>query len=309
MIRFTMPEGAMPQEDRKALLKEQLDGFLRADALRELLSVIGADQSSLPQMYGKRRKPSGGVMETQDMQRMPELEKHRDTLYPLFRELGFIDINTPRRRDHTRLLIYGGALGTCFDRTRCSARLLTERTVSVDALTCYRPINPVERTRSGTSSMADTEFGALTEAFRTVYGLDPSAWEDTFIGDRNLNSIACRRTYGYDTGNRAYRLFAAPSSQPQLRRADTGDCLSYYLRQDFPDETDSLLAITSNRYCNRQFIQTAYQLIHSGCRADFDIIGCLPDNCVSTADNYDPLQYLQDLIGILDWIERFSCEE
>lgn len=48
MIRFTMPEAVLAQEKRKALLKEQFDAFLQADALRELLSVIGTDPVSLP---------------------------------------------------------------------------------------------------------------------------------------------------------------------------------------------------------------------------------------------------------------------
>ena len=124
-------------------------------------------------------------------------------------------------------------------------------------------------------------------------------WEDSFHGDRNLNSISCIRTCG------PYRLFAASSSEPEIRRADTGDCLCFYIDKTSPDEGESLLAITSNRYCNRQFVQTAYQLIRKGCRADFDVIGCRDDEHIQTADEYDPLQYIQNLIGTLDWIERF----
>ena len=68
---------------------------------------------------------------------------------------------------------------------------------------------------------------------------------------------------------------------------------------------ESLLAVTSNRYCNRQFIQTAYQLIKNGCDADFDIIGCHPDDEIETESEYDPLQYIQDLIGVIDWAGKF----
>jgi len=34
-------------------------------------------------------------------------------------------------------------------------------------------------------------------------------------------------------------------------------------------------------------------------------VGCIPDERVVTVERYDPFQYLQDLIGILDRIERF----
>ena len=36
-----------------------------------------------------------------------------------------------------------------------------------------------------------------------------------------------------------------------------------------------------------------------------DVVGCIPDERVVTVERYDPFQYLQDLIGILDRIERF----
>jgi len=34
-------------------------------------------------------------------------------------------------------------------------------------------------------------------------------------------------------------------------------------------------------------------------------VGCIPDERVVTVERYDPFRYLQDLIGILDRIERF----
>ncbi len=305
MIRFTMPEAGLPLEERKALLRKQFDDFLKAEALEEILSVIGTDRSRLAEEYGGRRKPSGGIMEAQDMTGMPELAEIRARLFLLFRELGFFDIGAPRRGDHTRLLIYGGALGACYDRTFYSASLLSERTGTVDALTCYRPINPVERNRKDIDPAADTEAGALAEAMETAFGLGGGAWEESFSGDRNLNAIACRRTYRGGPEAPVFRVFAAPSSEPRLRRADTGDCIAYYLQQAGVGEGDSLLAVTSRRFCNRQFVQTAYELIRRGCPVDFDIVGCHRAGVAPTAESCDPLQYLQELIGILDWIERF----
>ena len=309
-------------EEKKALLQEQFDAFLQADALEEILSVIGTDRSHLAEKYGGRRKASGGIMEAQDIAAMPELAEVREQLFPLFGELGSFDIGSPCRGDHNRLLIYGGALGACFDRTLYSVPFLTERTGSVDALTCYRPINPVERIRTRSISSAETEAGAMTEAMEKTYELSDGTWEESFSGDRNLNAVTCRKTYrggtcriskGDDPGTvncedpRApvYRVFMAPSSEPRLRRADTGDCIAYYLQLTGPKEGDSFLAVTNRRFCNRQFIQTAYQLIQKDCPVDFDIVGCHRGGIAPTADTYDPLQYLQDLIGILDWIERF----
>jgi|GEM_PF-911973 len=314
MIRFIMPEAALPLEEKKTLLQEQFDTFLQADALEDILSVIDIDRGHLAEKYDGRHMASGSIIESQDMAEMSELENIRERLFPLFKELGSFDIGDTCRGDHNRLVIYGGALGACFDRTNYSVRFLTERTVSIDALTCYRPINPVERDRTESVSDADTEAGAMTEALEKVYGLSGGTWEDSFSGDRNLNAIACRRIYRggtcgtasrEDAGAPVYRVFSAPSLEPELRRADTGDCIDYYIQQASVEDGDSILAVTNRRFCNRQFIQTAYQLIKNDQRIDFDIVGCHRRGIAPTADTYDPLQYLQDLIGTLDWIKRF----
>lgn len=305
MIRFYMPGGDLSAAERREQLNKQFDAFLRSEAFAEILSVTGTDAEGLARIYGARRKASGGIMETQDMEASPELEEHREILYPLFQELGFIDINEPLDMAEgcpTRIVILGGALGTCFDRIGYSRQYVTAGTASVDALTCYRPINPVERRREDIVSSADTEFGAMGEAMEQVYGLKGKEWTERFSGDRNLNSISCIRAY--DSGR--YRLFSAPSQEPDRRRADTGDCLCFYLDETRPGGEDSILAITSNRYCNRQFIQMAYEMIGRDCPAHLDVIGCRRGETLHSVEDYDPLQYMQDLIGILDWIERFG---
>ena len=148
--------------------------------------------------------------------------------------------------------------------------------------------------------------------------------KDAFHGDRNLNSISCVRVFsgrnpperhdlptaagsvGARPNGRQYRVFAAPSSQPELRRADTGDSFLFYLQQTELCPSDSLLLLTNNRYCNRQFLQLAFLMMKQACPIRFDIIGCTPDDRVISRERYDPFQFLQDLIGVLDWIERFD---
>ena len=63
---------------------------------------------------------------------------------------------------------------------------------------------------------------------------------------------------------------------------------------------------TNNRYCNRQFLQLAYQMIEFEYPGTIDVIGCFPDDRVTSVERYDPFQYLQDLIGIIDWADRFD---
>ena len=39
--------------------------------------------------------------------------------------------------------------------------------------------------------------------------------------------------------------------------------------------------------------------------SSLDVVGLFTGDTISAPDQYDPFQLLQDLIGILDWIDRF----
>ena len=302
MFRFTMPQVSDSAEQIR-LLNRQFDAFIQSDALQELFALLRTDADRIRTDYNGRRT-ADGVRETQVLMPSEQLEPLRYQLYPLLTELGFFHINKPLLPVADHILILGRSLNACHLRAQAGSRWITEQTRSVDGLTCYRPIHPIERAKSTYMSSCDTEFGAMTEAFCEAYHLDPSSISDDFAGDRNLNRISCIRTLVGDECT--YRIFAAPSTQPDHRRADTGDTLLYYLDHASPAPGASLLAVTHNRYCNRQFLQLAWHLLNDSQQAfNLDVVGLSADDDIPTADQYDPYQLLQDLIGILDWIDRF----
>ena len=203
------------------------------------------------------------------------------------------------------MIVLGGSLNACNKRTECAKKWIDETTAKVDGLTCFRPIGSAER-RIAPASSCETETGAMAESFARVFDLNPQNYTETFTSDRNLNSISCIRIFSRSDG-RNYRIFSAPSSEPHLRRADTADTLRFYFENDeLMAHDESALFITNNRHCNRQFLQLSYCMIERGYSGMIDVIGCSPDDDIVTADTYDPLQYLQDLIGITDWINRFK---
>ena len=307
MFRFYMPQASDPAEQTR-LLNLQFEAFIQSDALQELFSLLHTDTDRFRVDFNGRRT-ADGVRETQVLTPSEQLEPLRYQLYPLLAELGFFHINKPLQSDAGHILILGGSLNACHLRAQAGSRWITGQTRSVDGLTCYRPIHPIERAKSTYTSLSDTEFGVMTEAFCEAYHLDPASASDAFDGDRNLNRISCIRTLSAadSSDSYAYRIFAAPSTQPDERRADTGDTLLYYLQEAAPAPDASLLAVTHNRYCNRQFLQLAWPLLHErhAVAPALDVVGLLTDDEIPAAEQYDPYQLLQDLIGILDWIDRF----
>lgn len=365
MYRFVMPEPDLNRIEQYNLLCSQFESFLKSDALCELFDLLEVDRTSFCRIYNGRRLSDGKTLETQELEPVADLEKHRDKIYPILNELGFLTINKPLEPDHSHLVVLGGSLEACFSRTRAAKLWMSPSVGFADGLACYRPIHPTEREADLSSYQViqpgereadlsgcqiiqpgeretdlscsqiiqsvereadftcpqivhsfgreadlsclincETEMGAMTESFVSVFSL-PHRWKDDFQGDRNLNNISCIRAFSDTPYGRQYRVFAAPSTNPKLRRADTGDSVSYYLQKAGIGPSDYILFLTNNRYCNRQFLQLAYLMMEQEQSIRFDIIGCTPDERVISCERYDPYQFFQDLIGVLDWIERF----
>ena len=305
MLRFVMPDNTLDTLQKAQALILQLEEFLHSKAMQEILAILDVDTDTLGMAYNGRIGSIGAIIELQEITPSVLRDEKREALYPLFRELGFIDINKPRHERHSRIIVLGGSVNACYERTQCAQNRIDETTVYVDGLACYRPIGSMER-KAAPSFLCDTEFGAMAESFVRVFDLDRQGFSEKFKSDRNLNGISCIRDYGR-FADRGYRIFAAPSSEPHLRRADTSDTLRfYYEHNDLMDSDDPVLFITNNRHCNRQFLQLAYCMIQNNYSGMIDVIGCYPDERVTTVEEYDPFLYLQDLIGIIDWMERFK---
>ena len=302
-----MPDPELPRTELLQQLRVQFEAFLCSDALREIFALLKVDRSAFSRIFNSRLLPDGRICETQELEPLTTLDRHREKLYPLLEELGFLTINKPLTQDHSHIVVLGGSLEACYARTKAAANWMTPAVRFADGLACYRPLHPKERTKEVSFSSCETEFGAMSESFTSVFAL-PLEWNDDFCGDRNLNTISCIRVYSDTEDGRLYRVFAAPSTQPELRRADTGDSFLFYLQQTNLLSSDSLLVLTNNRYCNRQFLQLVFLMMKRETPIRFDIIGCTPDERVISCERYDALQFFQDLIGILDWIEIFNWE-
>lgn len=300
MIRFSLPEGQSTEEQIRSLRKQARD-FLSSEALLELYDLLDTDAEHFSDAYDQRKQAQGRVKEVQEIRECRDLEPLREPLYPLLKELGFFTITEPLRGSADSILVPGAAYGSCFLRTEKAASLVTETTLAFTGLSCFRPINPAERKGSKTACDAETEFGVMTRAFQKYLKLGCD-FEDEFHGDRNLNRISCIRTFSTEHEAFPCRIFAAPSSAPDQRRADTADTFLYYLREARPKENTSFLAVTDNIYCNRQLLQFAYILLKENIPAGLDVIGCHVYG-PETPKTYRISFFLQEVSALKNWCE------
>jgi hypothetical protein len=284
MFRFRMPKMI------GAGLKEQCAAFLRSDALKELFSVLGTDRASF--LENQRT----GIVTVEDPDK-------KVALYPLLDELGFFGINVPLYPAYDHILVLGGLLDACFERTAGAAAWITESTLSVDALTTPRRIEERERTGSRFHCSAATEEEALGEAFRQVFHTEPYRIFSTPEDGTSAED-------GERSGNPdiLYRIFSTPFGTDG-RRADTGETFRYYLEKAKPAEGSTILAVTHNRYCNRQFLQLSHDLLREHLPVNLDMAGVVEDERIVPAQSYDPSAFLRDLSGVRYWAERILHDE
>ena len=266
MFRFTMPK--TPDIHRRvALLKDQCVAFMESPALAGVFDVLETDRAT----FLKDQKE--GFIRVED-------SKKRTDLYPFLDELGFFRINKPLLAEYDHILVLGGRLNACFERTKGASRWIGEKTLTIDGLTTDRRIEDKEREVSAYQGSFETEDEALREAFSSVFGKE----------------------------NNRCRLFVTPKRGTAGRRPDTGDTFVYYLERAGLKEGATLLGITNNRYCNRQFLQMAHLLLKNHINANLDVVGITRDENIVSPDSFDAAEFLKDLAGVLYWIGEI-CQD
>lgn len=305
MFRFKMPDMTLPIREQAELLKEQFNSFIKSDALSDILSILDTNLNGICVEYNARVLKNGKVREIQEIGHNDSLDDYRNELYHLFKELGLLGINKPLTNCHSHIIVLGGSFNSCHVRTSVVKDIIDDSTLFIDGLACYRPINPVEKVNLSPNLSCDTEFATMTEAFIHTFSLKNANVSEDFVSDRNINSISNIRTFKTD-GNLTYRIMAAPSGEPDKRRANTADTLKFYMDNTTLDSTSSVIATTNNLHCNRQFIQLTYEMLKSGRTFNIDVVGCSSDDRIKTIDEYNPYQFVQELIATIDWINKFN---
>ena len=305
MFRFKMPDTTLPITEQAIILRDQFDSFIKSDAISDILSILDTDLNNIREKYDARRQSNGVVREIHDIKKNKAIEKYRYELYPLFTELGFININKPIKKNHSHIIVLGGIYSACHQRTSYVHNIIDDSTLYIDGLACYRPINPAERKNLPHTLTCDSEFGAMTEAFINTFSLESADVHEEFDGDRNINNISNIRTFITERTPK-YRIMAAPSAEPDKRRANTADTLKFYMDNTDISVNSTVIAVTGNIYCNRQFIQLVYEMFKANTTFNLDVVGYRCGDNVETADNYKVNQHVQELIATINWINKFN---
>ncbi|WP_433386373.1 hypothetical protein [Micromonospora sp. KLBMP9576] len=165
--------------------------------------------------------------------------------------LGMVRPAPPARSGYAHLVVLGGLAHACLRRVAYAAHLLRGGlgvTGEVAVLGSFRPLSEVERRTLAEVGApgCETEVDALDAAVRLAFGVTAAAREDGVDAGHPHRSWSSR---GYlPAGPPPVRVLAAPSSDPQRRRAHTADTQRFWAGHVRLAPGDTVLVVTAPIY-------------------------------------------------------------
>jgi hypothetical protein len=165
-------------------------------------------------------------------------------------QLGLCDYAPPQERSYDWVLVLGGLATGCHRRTEHLVRLLTEGIIETDGiclLGSFRDLRKDELTSSTQfASRATTEADLLLELATREFRSE-RAWTVEVDGDRTVTPRVAQ-LHAWRAGKPEVHVFAARSSQPEQRAANTADTYEQAAHALMFPPKARLLLVTTHLY-------------------------------------------------------------
>ncbi|WP_422735830.1 hypothetical protein ACN263_19580 [Micromonospora sp. WMMD729] len=214
--------------------------------------------------------------------------------------LGMVRATPPTRRAYAHLVVLGGLAHACVRRVAYAAHLLRAGlrvTGEVAVLGSFRPLSEWERVTLADAGLPpdETEVDVLDTAVRQVFGVTAPTEQDGVDAGHPHHSWSSR-TYR-PAGLPPVRVLAAPSSEPDRRRAHTADTQRFWAGHVQLAPGDQVLMVTAPIYVPFQHCDALRTLaLPYGCH--IDTVGVDPtvtDPTVLPEQTLTPGRYLQEI--------------
>jgi len=221
-------------------------------------------------------------------------------------DLGLMDNSVPAKPESDFIWVLGGAKLSCLLRTRLAAQTIQSShkpPQAVVLLASSRPIGDAERDATKTySPTAETEYDLFISAAERELHVGNNYHEDRYDDGINPNNSWIVRKYEMNE----YDVFiiAAPSSEPDKRRANSADTYEFFFERFRAPEGSSILLSTSQIYVPYQHSE-AIRTIAFPHKIYLDTIGFPPEWGGDLQGMNEPTNYLQEIRSTIQSINRF----
>ena len=176
--------------------------------------------------------------------------------------LGLIGVQVPECKSFDYILVLGCARFSCLYRPQYAEYLLENdivKTKEIILLSGMRPVLDSEREATDTyAPQALTEYDLINSGAESSFHLKKDFYEERYHNENiNLN-WAIRK---YQTENSiSVTSYSGPSSEPEIRRANSSDTYKFFLEKENVQMGSRLLLVTSQIYVPYQQIEAVRTL-------------------------------------------------
>jgi hypothetical protein len=257
----------------------EIDDWISSEPMRALVTAFGG---ALPATgVGERLawlddfsgrfwdfRRHGGV--ERDQVEAPEFDAGQTALVTAAATaLQLVEPRRPPHREYDHLLVLGGLGRACLQRTEYAAQLIEQGAAAVAelaALGSFRPLNAAEKELPGLAG-SGYEVDAMDAGVRSAFGLRGAGELESSDGPVDHRSWSVR-TYR-SPGDVEVHVLAAPSSEPDTRRANTPDTYEFWAQRVKLRSADRILVVTSPIYVPFQHADAIRMLaLEHGCGID-----------------------------------------
>lgn len=244
-------------------LQADLESWFHDPVWARLVEGFGGDPRELPADLEERMAWLDAFSDRWDLRRgrerdqageLPLTDAQRTTVSDAADRFGMRSAHPPGFAEYDHVLALGGLIRACFVRPAYAAHLIrwgAVRAGSFIGLGGHRPFSEEERRLAAEAGLhgVDSEFTALDAGVREAFHLGEPSREQGETAATPGGSWTVRE-YG---GDLPVRVVAAPSSQPEVRRADTADTYRF-MAEDLVHLVPGqrLLAVTTPLYVPAQ---------------------------------------------------------
>ena len=205
----------------------------------------------------------------------------------------------PAKREYDYIFVLGGARMSCMFRMKYAKEICDTYNLSVKnivGLAGMRPIMDSERNATDTyAPHAKTEFDLMRAAMNQVYGSVEMQLKKEDITS-NLNESWAIEVYRFK--DREIALLAAPSKEPEKRRANTADTFSFFMEEKQVKKGKTILLITSQIYVPYQQLE-AVRILGMPYGHSIETVGFPNEWSLGLQGLQKPENYLQEMRSVL----------
>lgn len=222
--------------------------------------------------------------------------------------LGLIGVDQPSLNFYDYVLVLGGARLSCLLRPRFAKYLLEKKIINtkiVALLGAMRPVAESEREATDTYAPgAYSEYDLLNAGGEKSFSIREAFFEKRYINMDMENKNWAIREYE-DLFNYVKIIsIAAPSSEPEKRRANSADTFSFFISKYNIPEGSSFLLVTSQIYVPYQQLE-AVRKIAIPHKMIVETVGYPSDWNSNLAGMGQPSNYLQEIRSAIQSAQRF----